>query len=143
MPAEPALAASTAAFNANMFVWKAISSIVFIILPISFDVNEISSIAFTISFIFSFPSSTSCPALIDNLLASPAFFAVFLILLDMSTIVADNSSIAPACSVVPCDNICAPLATCSDAVSTSCDAAFICDIVSLRSFVILFKEFSI
>ena len=37
LPASPALAASTAAFRARILVWKAISSITFIILLISSD----------------------------------------------------------------------------------------------------------
>ena len=44
-PAEPARAASTAAFNASMFVWNAMSSIVLIILPISVELFVISFIA--------------------------------------------------------------------------------------------------
>jgi len=36
LPAEPALAASTAALSASILVWNAISSIAFIIFPISF-----------------------------------------------------------------------------------------------------------
>ncbi len=44
-PASPALAASTAALSASMLVWKAISSIDFIMFCISSDLFLISSIA--------------------------------------------------------------------------------------------------
>ena len=119
------------------------SSIVFIILPISFEVNEISSIALTISFICSLPFWTSCPALIVKLLACWAFSAVFFIFSDISVKVADNSWTALACSVAPWANIWAPLDTWSDAAPTSSDAELICDIVSLKSLVIFSIESSI
>ena len=45
LPAVPALAASTEAFNARIFVWKAISSMVLIIFPISLDLLLISEMA--------------------------------------------------------------------------------------------------
>ncbi len=48
LPAEPARAASTAAFSARIFVWKAISSITLMIFEISFDAKLISSIALSI-----------------------------------------------------------------------------------------------
>ncbi len=51
LPAAPALAASTAALRARILVWKAISSITFIILPISLDEILISSIAESMSLI--------------------------------------------------------------------------------------------
>ena len=48
LPAEPARAASTAAFRAKILVWNAISSMVAIILPISSEDFEILAIAATI-----------------------------------------------------------------------------------------------
>ena len=63
-PASPARAASTAAFRASRFVWKAISSIVLMIFPVSSLVLVISAIAPAISFIcrstFSTISFVSC-----------------------------------------------------------------------------------
>ena len=56
-PCWPALAASTAAFNAKILVWKAISSITFIILDILFDESFMPFIALTISCICSLPFS--------------------------------------------------------------------------------------
>ncbi|MNT32873.1 hypothetical protein D3C72_1687750 [compost metagenome] len=44
LPCSPARAASTAAFNAKRFVWKAISSITEMISSIFFDDEEISCI---------------------------------------------------------------------------------------------------
>ena len=49
LPALPARAASTAAFRARMLVWKAMFSMVAMILPISSEELEIFSMAFTIS----------------------------------------------------------------------------------------------
>ena len=49
LPCCPALAASTAAFSAKILVWKAISSITFIILEMLLDDELISFIAFNIS----------------------------------------------------------------------------------------------
>ena len=51
-PAAPARAASIAAFKERMLVWKAISSIVLMILLISLDFSVISCIALDISLIF-------------------------------------------------------------------------------------------
>ncbi len=100
-PAEPALAASTAAFNASMFVWNAISSMTLIILPISLDELLISSIAESISFICMLPCSTSLEVSKALLPAFSAFSALCTIVVYISLISADNSSIALACSVVP------------------------------------------
>ena len=58
LPALPARAASTAAFNARILVWNAIFSIVAIIFPISWEAPEISSMASTISSMYLALSST-------------------------------------------------------------------------------------
>ena len=47
LPASPALAASTAALSARIFVWNAISSIVLMIFSIFLEVSLISFMAFT------------------------------------------------------------------------------------------------
>ncbi len=47
-PASPALAASTAAFSARIFVWKAMSSIALITLWISWDFSSIARMASSI-----------------------------------------------------------------------------------------------
>ena len=49
LPAVPARAASTAALRARMLVWKAMSSMVLMILPISADFLPMSSMASIIS----------------------------------------------------------------------------------------------
>ena len=51
LPASPALAASTAALRARIFVWNEISSIVLMIFAICFDVSSILSIASSRTFI--------------------------------------------------------------------------------------------
>ncbi len=58
-PASPARAASTAAFKAKRFVWKAMSSMVLMILEVSSDEFLISSIALVIRFMAETPLSTN------------------------------------------------------------------------------------
>ena len=48
LPAVPARAASTAAFSARMLVWKAIFSMVAMILPICSEASAMSAMADTI-----------------------------------------------------------------------------------------------
>ncbi len=100
-PAEPARAASTAAFSARIFVWNAISSMVVIIL-------EISSEELDICFMAAFSSSTCstlvpswAPARPTNRPASSAAAEVFWALAEMSLIVAASSSMELACSMEP------------------------------------------
>ena len=78
LPASPALAASTAAFRARILVWKAMSSMVLMILLISLEERAISSIAVIISRIWSLQISASFPAVPDWVFASRALSAVFL-----------------------------------------------------------------
>ena len=121
-PAVPALAASTAAFNASIFVWNAISSIVLIIFPISLELALIFSIAWIIfcicSLLFSITVVTSVTCA----------FAIFVLCsfastwLRISSVVATNSSTELACSVAPWDNVCAPVDTRSDSVATNIPA---------------------
>ena len=92
-PASPALAASIAAFKARMLVWKAMSSIVLMILLISADFSLIWFMDFFISCICpSLFNNSSCPTLASES-AFPALSAFILIREEISLIVADNSSI--------------------------------------------------
>ena len=110
-PASPARAASTAALSASMLVWKAISSIVLIIFPISLEEELISFIAsimvcicWLLSVIFSPTSSAS-------LLTLCAFSALDFTWLEISLIVAASSSTEEACSVAPWERAWEPDAT--------------------------------
>ena len=111
LPAAPARAASIAAFSARILVWKAMSSMVLIILLISADFSLIWLIASFISCI--------CPSLF-NISSFPtlAFSLAFMALsafcftrTEISLMVEDSSSILLACSVEPCVRFCAPLST--------------------------------
>ena len=74
-PCSPALAASTAAFNASKFVWKAISSITPIMSAIRLDEALISRIALTASPTTFPPNSASLRALLAKLFALAALSA--------------------------------------------------------------------
>ena len=100
-PAAPALAASTAAFKARILVWKAMSSMVLIIFPISPEEALISAMAFSMSCIRRLLSPASSPTAMDFLLASWALAALRLMLVEISLIEAANSSTEEACSVAP------------------------------------------
>ncbi|MPN06955.1 hypothetical protein SDC9_154212 [bioreactor metagenome] len=110
-PASPALAASTAAFNASIFVWKAISSIILIILLISLDFIFINSIADIISFILALLSCIFSPASFTTSFALLAFSELLLILSETSSIATVSCSTLAACSDDPCANDCAPIET--------------------------------
>ena len=100
-PAAPALAASMAAFKDKILVWKAISSMVLIILLISCDFSVISCIALDISSIFSLLSPTALPLSLERI---EAFM-----------------DIEVACSVAPRERDCAKLLTCCAEASTCCE----------------------
>ena len=118
-PASPALAASIAAFKDKILVWKAMSSIVLIILLISLDFSVISRMASDISSIFLLLSSTASPASMLKRFASMDCSAVPFIFTEISFMVAPSSWIEEACSVEPWDSACAPLETCSAPAFTS------------------------
>ena len=103
-PAVPALAASTAAFSAKILVWNAISSIVLMILPISFEAALILSIAWIISAIWLLLSLSFIPMRFARMLASSALFALLLTFWEIPVSVAANSSTELACSVAPCES---------------------------------------
>ena len=72
-PCSPARAASTAALSASMFVWKAISSITFIIFDMLFDASFISLIAESMLPICSFPADALSFVIIASSFASFVF----------------------------------------------------------------------
>ena len=130
-PAAPARAASMAALSASMFVWNAMSSIVFIIFPISSDFWVITSIASTISFIFWLLSFTAFPVSMLSRLAASAFLLFSEILSVISERLEERSSTDEACSVDPWLRLCAPAATWSDPPATWSAAVPICESVEL------------
>ena len=110
-PASPARAASMAALSASMLVWNAISSMVLIISLISSVLWLISCIAASISFMRWLLRLASLPMEFMLVLASSASLAFFFICSEMSAMVAESSSIEPACSVEPAASDCAPTDT--------------------------------
>ena len=132
LPALPALAASTAAFSARIFVWNAISSIVLMIFPISPEDVLISDIAASISCILRLLSPASSPTSTDFLLASWAPSALRLIFVEISLIVAASSSTEEACSVAPWESACAPLDTWSAPEDTCPAETFKVESVALK-----------
>jgi len=142
-PASPALAASTAAFNANILVWKAMSSMVLIIFPISLEELLISSMACIMSCIWRLLSVIRRPISTAFSLALRAFSAFRLIRDAISFTVAATSSMELACSVEPCDKDCAPMDTCSEPEDTCSAASLISPIVLLREWIIVNNDSSI
>ena len=113
LPAEPARAASTAAFRARMLVWKAISSMVAIIFSICWEASVMSFMAATICSIC-WPLMVTCsPVCLAFSCATPAVFTFSDALLDRVSRVAYSSSTALACSVAPWARDWAPLDRCS------------------------------
>jgi hypothetical protein len=102
-PCSPALAASTAAFNARRFVWKAISFIIVIISAILELDAFISPIDVTASSTILPPSFASVSELSANLFASIAFSEFCFVEALASSIVAAISSRDDACSEVLCE----------------------------------------
>ena len=119
LPAAPARAASTAALRARMLVWKAISSMVLMILAISLDFSLISPMAAVISCIWVLLWSIFWPTSSAIWLACWALSALALICSEMSLMVAASSSTEEACSVAPWERAWAPEETWSAPEETS------------------------
>ena len=100
-PASPALAASTAAFNASRFVWKAISSMVLTIFWVFSLAEEMSAMDSISSFIEL--SAVSMDSLASPMIISAclAFSAFCLVREDISSNDEDVSSRVAACSDAP------------------------------------------
>ena len=113
LPAEPARAASTAAFSARMLVWKAMFSMVAMILLISWETLTMSSMAETICPICSSLRLTCSPVRRALAWAEAALFTFSSAVLLRSSRVAKSSSTALACSVAPWARDWAPEESCS------------------------------
>ena len=129
-PAEPALAASIAAFRERILVWKAMSSIVLIILLISLDLCVISVIAPCISCIFSLLRNTASRVSPCRLLACSAISAFSSTPFEISPIRTERVSTAWDCSVAPCESVLALSASCVTPFLTSVEQLFTPSIVS-------------
>ena len=128
LPAEPALAASTAAFRARMFVWNAMSSMVFTICSISSEERSILCMAFTISSISSMPLLRAVSACPTSSAAVCVWSAILWRSFVISATEADSSCTEAACSVAPWESPCAPEETWSAPLFTCSDAS----LMSLR-----------
>ena len=135
-PASPALAASTAALSASIFVWNEISSIALIIFSISPDVSPISCIAPSRPFICSLPDSTSFVAWAEFSAAFSALAALRLTFSATSVSDAESSSTDAACFAAPPERLPAADATCSEPVATRWPALLILSIVLLSEIII-------
>jgi len=100
-PASPARAASTAALRARRLVWKAISSMVLMILPVSSLERVISATAAAMSIICSLTFPTTIVASTVMALAWLALSALCLVMDDISSMEEEVSSREAACSAVP------------------------------------------
>ncbi len=105
LPASPALAASTEALSASIFVWNAISSMTLLNFAISLVELLISSIALRSSFIFSVPNLTASLASSAFLCASRAFSAFFTTAERTSFTVVESSSTVLTCALTPCESV--------------------------------------
>jgi len=100
-PASPARAASTAALSASRLVWKAISSIVLMILEVSSLAREISPID-VISFSMDWPALATVSFVTPIMeFAWSALLAFCLVMDDISSREEDVSSMEAACSEAP------------------------------------------
>ncbi len=133
LPAEPARAASTAAFSARILVWNAMFSMEAMILEISWEELEIFSMAVFSSFMCSTLVPKCPPAWPTKRPASSAAAAVILALEEISLMVAASSSTELACSTEPWLSRCAPLETWSLAEDTWPAEASIWRMVPLSS----------
>ena len=111
LPASPALAASTAAFSASMFVWNAISSIVLIMLLILPEVSLMLFIASVRVCIFWFTSSTNTDVFSISARALSQLSALSCMPRSISARLCASASTEALCSMAPWDNTCAPEAT--------------------------------
>ncbi len=103
-PCSPALAASTAAFNAKRFVWNAISSIDLIMeSTLSFPALRSFIVVCNVSNA-SFPFSAEIFAFTATWFASFALSAFLVVMDAISSIEADVSSIEDACCEAPSAN---------------------------------------
>ncbi len=103
-PASPARAASTAAFRASRFVWKAISWMVLMILPMLSLAADVSCKELINAFIEAFPSARTCSVAPISLFPSLLFSVFFFIIDDISSMDEEVSSTALACSLAPSAN---------------------------------------
>ena len=142
LPASPALAASTAAFRARIFVWKAMSSMVCIMSLILSDVVLISWIASISSCILWLLSSISSPAVWACSLALRVVSALLRICPEISVMVAASSWTELACSVAPWLKAVELAATWSALTATCSEDWEIPRSVSRRDFWIDFIEVS-
>jgi len=100
-PASPARAASTAAFRASKLVWKAISSMVLMIFPVSSLLLLISRMASAISCICPLTLETTSSASAIRDLAAATFSPLSLVMPDIVSIEAHVSAMLADCSVAP------------------------------------------
>ena len=118
MPASPARAASTAAFNARMFVWNAISSITLMILEILSLELLISPMAPTMFSSERLAWTNFCCDCVTRP-AAAVEFSVFLRAMELiSSLEAEVSSSEAACSEEPCASTWADEAICDAALAT-------------------------
>ena len=108
LPASPARAASTDALSASKLVWKAMSSIMPMILEILPDELVIFSIASVASAITCPPSSAVRVTTLERWLASCARSALLSTVVANCSMAAEVSSIVAACLVVRSDRSLAP-----------------------------------
>src|SRR5260221_3948106 len=117
-PCSPARAASTAAFNARMLVWKAIESITPMMSPILRELCWMLSIIVTTWSTASPPRLATAAAEVATSLAWPAFCAFWFTVAVISSMEAAVSSRLEACSSVREERSVLPAAICDDAVVT-------------------------
>ena len=111
IPASPARAASTAALSARMLVWNAISSTVLMMRATSRLDSTIAPIELTIWSSVSRARRARSSASRISEAALPAWSALRRVIAAICSSDAEVSSSEAACSVAPCDNVCAELAT--------------------------------
>ncbi len=99
-PCSPARAASTAAFNARILVWKEIPLITLMISLIFFELSVMDPIVLTTSQTILPPERACSAATTASLLASRAFSALRFTVEVSSSILAAVSTTAAACSSV-------------------------------------------
>ena len=101
-PASPARAASTAAFRASRLVWKAISSMVLMILAVSsLARRDLVHGLGQLGPWTRWPSATTCLASLMRLLAWSALSAFCLVMEDISSREEEVSSMEAACWLAP------------------------------------------
>ena len=105
MPAEPARAASTAAFSERMLVWNAISSIVLMMCATRRLDSLIAVIASTVSASAAWDWSTCFATALTSRAACEAFSTLLRVIDAISSIEADVSSSEAACSEHPCASV--------------------------------------